>query len=198
MSVHKDKAYLFTGYPSPDVFDLRTETWSQLRVSLEQPSSVTGKKWFPAWKGIRDYAMCMVDGKMYIFGGTHDLTALGCNQFTVLDVETGLWRLLSGDMFPKASQDEPGPRRFPALWHDGGPDGGRLWLLYGEADRLGAHLAKEDQGTVSGYGYDDFWSWSVKDEKWRRERFVGNPPSSRSEMGCTFVSLLSWYGTRII
>lgn len=38
------------------------------------------------------------------------------------------------------------------------------------------------------YPYRDFWSYSISEVKWRRERISGNPPLSRTEMGCTFVS----------
>lgn len=182
MGTYNDKAYLFNGSKCLDYFDLLTETWGQIQTRCEG-----------AWKwetcNLRDYVMQIVDGKMYIFGGTHQDSALGCNLWMVLDIEKRTWRKLSGSAIPRdADNDVPGPRRLPVMWTDVRDGVKRIWLMYGEADRQAARVCEEPHGGYNGYGYDDLWSWDVQREVWQRERIMGNPPCPRSEMGYVFVS----------
>lgn len=134
---------------------------------------------------LRDYAIQMMDGKLYVFGGSNDKAALGSNLFIVLDIEKRQWEKLSGTVEPKADNKCPGPRHCATSWVD--EFDGRMMLMYGEADRQSAKIAGQPNAGYNGYGYDDLWSWNVRDRKWRRERLVGNPPCPRSEMSHTYV-----------
>ncbi|KAI0063833.1 hypothetical protein BV25DRAFT_1823893 [Artomyces pyxidatus] len=133
--------------------------------------------------------MTIVDGKLYVFGGTHSTCYVGTNYWMVLDLMTREWRKLSGDPGPlRADFNIPGPWRHTGLWVDKTQD--RIWLLFGEADRASAQTMKEEHGAEIGFGYDDCWSWNITSETWRRERIAGNPPSPRSEFACTYNSKL--------
>ncbi|KIK05339.1 hypothetical protein K443DRAFT_130487 [Laccaria amethystina LaAM-08-1] len=160
MVVHEEqkRAYLFTGRPRLDYFDLVTETWESIITTykVRRPISQPG----------------------------HGGTKIGCNLFMELDLSTNEWRRLSGYVMPPAKGDysRPGPRVSPSSW----AEKGRFWLLMGQCDREGARLTGELHGAHIGFPYSDMWSWDIDGEKWRRERVVGNPPSSRAEMACTY------------
>lgn len=67
--------------------------------------------------------------------------------------------------------------------------------MYGDASRMAAGQLNQIHGATTSYAYDDCWTWDIKREKWRREKLHGNIPSPRSEMGCTYVSMLIYdYG----
>ena len=111
MAVYKDKAYLFTGRPLADYFDLVTEQWGTLPTKFKRDSGLkngdtrdimcmnTPCKWQKAnltsWGG---------------GGGVHDDAALGCNLFMRLDLETRQWERLSGTVLAQADNICPGPR----------------------------------------------------------------------------------------
>ncbi|KAI0088055.1 hypothetical protein BDY19DRAFT_994473 [Irpex rosettiformis] len=180
MGVHDDKAYMFTGSRRMDYFDLNTETWGEIKTSCEGSWKWEVSDW-------HEYGMEVVDGRMYIFGGIHRDCGLGCNLWIVLDISKRTWRKLSGDALPrKADRDIPGPRRLPVIWTDERNGVKKIWVMYGEADRVGARMGGEPHGGVSGYGYNDLWSWDIEKEAWQLERIMGNPPCPRSEMGYAF------------
>lgn len=180
MGIHNDCAYLFTGSRTLDYFDLVGEKWMQLKTVCEG-------RWPYHDDSINDYAMQVVDGKMYVFGGTHCDNPIGCDLFMVLDIEAGTWRRLSGSHVScQPNHDAPGPRRLPIIWVNERDGVKKIWLMHGEADRQGVGNC----GSLhTSYGYDDCWSWDIRKESWQRERIMGNPPCARSEMGFTFVSL---------
>lgn len=184
MWVHDDKAYLFNGTPRIDYFDLIKEQWHQFGTQWIESNGIPS---FPFNRqNLVDYAVVCAHGKVYVFGGTHRDCALGCPLFTCLDLATRKWRLLSGVHCPVVPQfDYPGPRRLPAMWCNG--EGDRIYLMFGEADRPAASVAKQPNGQTDGHGYEDFWSWDIQGEAWRRERQSGNPPCPRSEACCTYV-----------
>jgi hypothetical protein len=37
------------------------------------------------------------------------------------------------------------------------------------------------------FGHEDFWSWGVREQRWRRERMSGNPPCARTELAYAYV-----------
>jgi hypothetical protein len=55
-------------------------------------------------------------------------------------------------------------------------------VLFGHFDREAASVYNELHGAGEAFGHEDFWSWGVKEEKWRRERITGNPPCARTEL----------------
>lgn len=186
MSVHEDKAYLFTGHPQVDFFDLKTKEWGSIATSFMRDNGRAGSASWPyPGKSLTDYAMHMVDGRMYIFGGSHANASLGCNLFVMLDLQTKQWKKLSGTLLPAPDYSCPGPRTWPATWirED------KMYLMYGVADRLGAQMNNQPHGGDDAFGYSDFWSWSFTDNQWRREIVRGNPPCPRAEAGCTYVSV---------
>lgn len=184
MVVYKDKAYLFTGSPRVDYFDLITGRWGHISTTLMR-SGGRSRSWPHPHNRLSEYTMQVAHGKLYVFGGKHTEAAIGCNVFMSLDIETKRWEILSGTVQCVADSSCPGPRRYTSSWIDGTNE--RFMLMYGEADRMGAKMAGQPQGGFHGYGYDDLWSWHLKDRKWRRERIVGNPPCPRSEMAVNYV-----------
>ncbi|KAI0041879.1 hypothetical protein FA95DRAFT_1564929 [Auriscalpium vulgare] len=177
-----DRAYLFSGKRELQYFDLKEEKWGKIATKW---SGGDPKYWPYPSSELSEYSMAIVRGKLYIFGGTYYTNTIGNNLLIELDLETFLWRTLSGTTGPLVPDvTTPGPRRHAALWVDG--KGERLWLLYGEADRAGAQDRGQPNGAKIGFGFDDCWSWDIAAESWRRERIAGNPPSPRSELACTY------------
>jgi hypothetical protein len=189
MMVHKTRAYLFTGSLRLDFFDLKTETWSSIQTTYNRTDAdkKAGLKLhvYPS-PNLQDSTQQVVKDKLYIFGGTHGLTRIGCDLFMELDLGKMEWRRLSGTLTPvKADYLCPGPRRTPSSWVDKNQE--RIYLFGGEADRS-APLDNELQHLAHcGFAYEDFWSWDIKTDKWRMERLAGNPPCPRSEAACTYV-----------
>lgn len=131
----------------------------------------------------------LVDGKLYVFGGTHGMLGDGCNLFMVLDLGTKQWRRLSGTVEPRPKGDYscPGHRQNASSWVD--KDGDRIFLLFGECDRLASPTSTK-RILVCGYSYDDLWTWNIKTEKWFRGKMDGNSPCARTEAACVYVRLL--------
>jgi len=199
MTVYEEKAYLFTGRPQVDFFDLVAESWGSINTTYNRSENDTraGVGTWPYPGGsLTDAVMEIVHGKMYVFGGTHKKTNIGCNLFMQLDLSTKEWRRLSGTVMAiEPDYSSPGPRKTPSSWVDKGKD--RIFLMFGQCDREGAKYSGELHGADSGYAFEDFWSWDIKDGKWRRERMSGNPPCPRSEMACAYVRLRCCLGIYI-
>ncbi|KAF8177473.1 hypothetical protein K438DRAFT_1978454 [Mycena galopus ATCC 62051] len=159
--LYNDTALLFTGRPTIDVFDLKTE------LSFDSATQVIGDK-------------------LYVFGGGHGTTVMGCNLFMELDLLTRKWRRLSGTVHVTEHGDYtcPGPRKNAASWV--GPDKAHFYLLFGVVDRDEAYRNNELHGESVVFNCSDFWRWSVKDEVWIQERLAGNPPCARTEMACSY------------
>lgn len=189
MCVDDNKAYIFNGSPQVDYFDLVAERWSSIRTRF--PASLGGARGPFPMEDLQDYSMVAYDGKLYVFGGTYEKCEVGTNLLAELDLKTLQWRKLSGYPGPEltAEYNVPGPRRYATMWVDTRVIGEeKIFLLYGDADRVSAKQAGQAHGGSMCYGYDDMWSWDIRNERWRRERITGSPPSPRSEIGCTFVS----------
>jgi hypothetical protein len=180
MVVSGTLAYFFTGRRDVDVFNLRTQAWSTLRTFFDGT-------WPYSRNEIIDYAMQCVDGTIYVFGGTHPNSLVGCNLLMALDIAAGKWMRLSGTAQPKtANYDGPGPRRFPASWV--GKDRNTIFILYGDADRPSAQMIGQPHGASTAYAHDDCWGWDIHARVWERKRVSGNIPSPRTEMSCTYAS----------
>lgn len=184
MSVHANKAYLFTGRPQVDFFDLTTRQWGSIETEFKRDDGRAGPApWLYPGHDLSDYAMQMIDGHMYVFGGSHANARLGTNLFVVLDLATRKWTRLSGTVLPKPDYSCPGPRKWPASWvaED------RIFIMYGVADRQNAQIQNQSEAAGEAFLYSDFWSWSLTDRKWRREIISGNPPCPRAEIAATYV-----------
>ncbi|KAH0586659.1 hypothetical protein H2248_007875 [Termitomyces sp. 'cryptogamus'] len=187
--VYNNKAFLFNGRSQLDYFDLVQGKWESIitkytPTSEDRKAGVTGS-W--PWPGtVTDSAQQVVGDKLFVFGGAHGKTSIGCNLFMELDLKTNTWRRLTGYVVPPPENDYscPGPRKNAGSWV--GKDINRFYLLFGHCSRDGAYLKNEPHGSTEAYGFDDMWSWDIKKEKWRRERFPGNPPCPRTEFGCTY------------
>ncbi|CAL1701225.1 unnamed protein product [Somion occarium] len=185
--VDDNKAYIFNGSPVVDYFDLVAEQWSSIKTKF--PASLNGPHGPWPVEDLQDYSMVAYDGKLYVFGGTYERCEVGQNTLLELDLKTHGWRRLSGYPGPKLTAEYtcPGPRRYASMWVDKRVSGGeKIYLLYGDADRVSAKQGGQVYGASGCYAYDDLWSWDIRKEVWRRERIDGNPPCPRSEMGCTF------------
>ena len=186
------KAYLFTGRPELDYFDLTTKKWGSIMTKFIRNDPADTKAGIKSWpypgSKLTDSTQQIINEKLYVFGGTHGTTNIGCNLFMVLDLRTKEWRRLSGYPMPPKDSDVtcPGPRKTPSSW----PDhlARKFYLIFGECDRTGAVLRNEMHGGDVGHAYDDFWSWDIDAGKWQRERLVGNVPCPRSEAACVYVS----------
>ncbi|KDQ51405.1 hypothetical protein JAAARDRAFT_185207 [Jaapia argillacea MUCL 33604] len=190
MVVHKDRAHLFTGRPSIDYFDLKAEKWGLIPARYDAGGS---RDWPYRGRSVTDYAMCVVGGKIYVFGGYAKENPLGCNFFMVLDLSRRdlQWERLSGKTGAlEADHSCPGPRKHVSSWVNKEQD--RIYIMYGEADRQGAFIAGDTHhGKMTSYSYEDIWGWSIPERRWRRERVSGNIPCPRSEMACTYNSTLN-------
>jgi len=187
MAVHSDdKAYLFTGRRQVEFFDLATRKWGRIMTTYKgDDGRVKPGRWPYPGDRLVDYAMQCVDGRLYVFGGTHADSIIGCNLLLELNLQTKEWRRLSGSITPEADYSCPGPRRHPISWV--GKDKTKIFFMYGDADRQGAMVSGEKHGSMHAYAYDDLWSWDIKKGKWNREKLNGNLPCQRSEMSCTYV-----------
>lgn len=175
--VWKDRAYVFTGSPTIYFFDLIAEKWDRLKTN--------GQILYPSNK-VQDFGMLIVQGKMYVFGGTHSQSELGCDLFQVLDLQTLRWQHLSGFLRPlEPTWDHPGPRRYPSMWAN--RDELEITLMFGEADRTTAQFRGETHGSIQGHAYDDTWNYTIATNVWRRDIIRGNAPCPRSEMSTIYV-----------
>ncbi|EAU80938.2 hypothetical protein CC1G_03114 [Coprinopsis cinerea okayama7 len=208
----RKRAYLITGKRDVDFFDLTTEKWgvinaSYIPTSNDRKAGVKGDWIFPG-SNILNAGRAIHGDKIYIFGGTHGTTLLGCNLLVELDLKTEVWKRLSGYVVPLedvADHSLPDPRDSPCCWiapeieypeslrgtvsaskgqaTKGSP---RLYIMYGQINRDGAILKGEKHGANKSFTYNDFWSWDLQRGGWRRETIVGNPPAQRTEMGYTY------------
>jgi len=83
MVVHKSRALLFTGRPQVDFFDLVTENWGSFMTRMKP-----GESWPYDGPSLLHYTAQLVDGQLYVFGGSHFGSWLGCNVLMKLDLET--------------------------------------------------------------------------------------------------------------
>ncbi|KAJ6472022.1 hypothetical protein C8R45DRAFT_1013780 [Mycena sanguinolenta] len=190
MLVYRDQAIIFTGRPTVDTFDLRSETWGSFQTTYtatpaDMEAGVVGEWPYPGMR-CADATMQIVDDKLYVFGGHHNTTNMGSNLFMVLDLATKKWCRLSGTVRVTRHSEYscPGPRKSASSWVS--QDKKRIYLVFGSFDREAAKSHNELHGASEAYGYGDFWSWSVEKEVWRRERLAGNPPCGRTEAACVY------------
>ncbi|KAJ7858345.1 hypothetical protein B0H14DRAFT_2749011 [Mycena olivaceomarginata] len=185
---------LFTGRPTIDVFDLASETWSSAPLhttytptAADVEAGITDS-W--PWPGKVSCDATVVfsasQNTVYVFGGSHARSIMGCDLFMALDLATLRWRRLSGSVrAPRVANNGcPSPRKNAGGWTS--PDGARVYLLFGHFDREAASVYNELHGAGEAFGHEDFWSWGVKEEKWRRERIAGNPPCARTELAYVY------------
>ncbi|KAF7368557.1 hypothetical protein MVEN_00179000 [Mycena venus] len=189
MLIHNDTALLFTGRPTIDVFDLKTEKWSSLKTTYAPTSADIDAGVVDGWpwpnKMSCDATIVVADDKIYVFDGAHGRSIMGCNLFMELDLTTGTWRRLSGYVRAPQIADYscPSPRKTAAGWAS--PDGRRIFLLFGHFDRE-ATFHNELHSAGEAFGHEDFWSWGVQEQRWRRERISGNPPCARTELAFAY------------
>lgn len=104
MAVYEDKAYLFTGRATVDYFDLTTRKWGAISTrfrKLSNSSNTAKERWLYPGNNLTGYTMQMMNGRLYVFRGTHSKAAIGCNVLVILDIETCKWTHLSGTVEPK-------------------------------------------------------------------------------------------------
>ncbi|KAJ7164515.1 hypothetical protein C8R46DRAFT_953190 [Mycena filopes] len=190
MVLYNNATILFTGRRAIDLFDLKTETWSTFMTTYkatpaDKAAGITNDWPYPGFLAC-DNMIQILNDKLYVFGGAHKTTRMGCNLFMELDLKTCQWRRIGGTVHVTEHADYafPGPRKTAGSWVSA--DRTRIYLLFGIFDRDTAYFHGELHGEDEQFGCSDFWSWSVKDETWRRERLSGNPPCARAEMGCVF------------
>ncbi|KAJ7220976.1 hypothetical protein C8J57DRAFT_1393484 [Mycena rebaudengoi] len=189
MHVYNATALLFTGRPTVDVFDLVAENWTSFETTFSPtPADLEAgvvDDWPYPRKQSWDATTLIVNDKLYIFGGAHGSSIMGCNLFMELDLTTRVWRRLSGYVRapPDADYACPSPRKNAGSWAS--PDKKRIFLLFGHFDRE-ARKHNELHGASEAFGHEDFWSWDIQEARWRRERIAGNPPCARTELAYTY------------
>jgi hypothetical protein len=186
---------LFTGRPTIDVFDLASETWSSAPLhttytptAADVEAGITdGWPWPGKVSCDATVVFSASQNTVYVFGGSDARSIMGCDLFMALDLATLRWRRLSGSVrAPRVANNScPSPRKNAGGWTS--PDGARVYLLFGHFDREAASVYNELHGAGEAFGHEDFWSWGVKEEKWRRERIAGNPPCARTELAYVYV-----------
>ncbi|RPA83985.1 galactose oxidase [Ascobolus immersus RN42] len=180
IQVYNDKAYVFYGSPTLQVFDLRTEKWSTLATVL------VGKRWPYVRNSSSEHALEVLNGKLYVFGGQDGRDQLGNNIFMVLDLSNNQWQYISGLSKPTPTWKEPMLRVYPGSWAD--PIRNRFFLHHGNANRM-SQLIKEPRGEHAAdqdHTYDDTWSYNPTTKQWIRENVTGNYPCPRTEHSLVF------------
>lgn len=193
MKICDNKAYLFTGRPELDYYDLLTEKWDSVMTTYvptaeDRYAGVEGSWPYPGFRVV-EAAVELAHNKLLVFGGTHKGSALGCNLLMELDLTSNTWRRLSGFVTPPLLGDRslPGPRKAAASWLDG--DKSTLYILFGLSDRHAAQLERQFHGAQDSYAYDDLWGWDIKSHEWSKKKLGGNPPSPRCEMAYCYVCM---------
>ena len=191
MKVRDDKAYLFTGRPELDFYDLLAERWSSVMTTYvptaeDRYAGVEGDWPYPGFRVV-EAAVELAHDKLLVFGGTHKGSALGCNLLMELDLTSNTWKRLSGFVITPlwGHRSLPGPRKAAASWLNGNQD--TLHILFGLSDRHTAQLEHQSHGAQDSYAYDDLWSWDIKSHGWSKKKLCGNPPSPRCEMAYCYV-----------
>jgi hypothetical protein len=190
MLVHNDSALLFTGRRTVDLFNLASETWSSFQTMYTPTSADIEAGIVDGWpypgRECCDATMVISSSKLYVFGGEHGRSIMGCNLFMELDLTTRVWRRLSGYVrAPQAADNScPSPRKNAAGWASA--DGTRIYLLFGHFDRDARRMGELHAANET-FGHEDFWSWGVREQRWRRERMSGNPPCARTELAYAYV-----------
>ncbi|KAF9016321.1 hypothetical protein BDZ89DRAFT_1141571 [Hymenopellis radicata] len=176
-----NKAYLFVGTQDMRYFDVQKEQWGLLRTTYQG-------KW-PYDLDTKNSVLHCIDGKLYVFGGVNASSPIGTDLLMVLDIKAKEWRLLSGTAIPdKPSYFSPGPREHACSWV--GKGGKKIYIMYGDADRMAAKMAGTPHGSMTTYDYDDLWCWDIEKETWTKQRIIGNQPSKRTEMACVYNPVL--------
>uniref|UniRef100_A0A0N5CD48 Kelch domain-containing protein 10 n=1 Tax=Strongyloides papillosus TaxID=174720 RepID=A0A0N5CD48_STREA len=157
--VWKNKMFIFGGFEedhqifSQDVFvfDFITNEWAEVKP--------TGKK--PAWRDF--HTACVIDGKMYIFGGRCDEMGMFIsnkdiytNEVYVLDLEEYSWKTIT------KKGDGPSGRRSHSSW----VFNNRMYIFGGYYGPTNSH-------------FDDLYEFDPKTELWRKINVIGNGPSAR-------------------
>lgn len=179
------RAWMFGGDEKLWIFDLRTERWSQKKI---EPASRQQRVWPYPDKKLAEPSFEISEGMMYVFGGDSGPSHLGTNIFLSIDLRTFKWTHLSGTSAAIMTTTEPPLRRFPTTWIV--PSQRRFYVMYGHACRADALGHNAPHGNEEDFSYDDLWSWSLDEKKWRRERVQGNLPSPRTEIAGSFNSTI--------
>lgn len=177
-----DKAYVFRGMPEVPVFDMRTETWSMIRTRMKDGSS--WDTFFPgAVRTLRAYAAeGHESGEIYVFGGQDDHHLLGRNTLAVLDVKSRTWDIRAGTVEVRDDPSVPGPREHPASWMVDG----KMYVSLGNANRGDALVHRQAHGAEHDYSYRDLWSFDLNSNQWTQEKYSGNTPCLRTEVGYVY------------
>ncbi|KAJ3509875.1 hypothetical protein NLJ89_g4987 [Agrocybe chaxingu] len=181
-----DTAYYFTGCLDLSTYNIKTRKWGTFRTRSDPSWAYPHKQMHDQWQ---DSVVHCVNDKIYVFGGTTGASRLGTNLLLQLDLSTRVWRKLSGELFPKEpSLFCPGPRINASSWVSKEQD--KIFIMYGDANRMSAKLSGQEPGATTTYAYDDLWSWDIREERWTRGKIVGNAPSPRTEMAAVYNPIL--------
>jgi hypothetical protein len=135
MIVHRNKAWVVTGQKEVHFFDLETNKWGSImtRFTRTADDKKAGLRPWP-WSGAhRESCLQARNGKLYVFGGTDEQTSIGSNLFMELNLDTKVWRRLTGYPVPTADYTMPGPRRYAQGWIM--KDDSKMYLAFGDANR---------------------------------------------------------------
>lgn len=179
MVINNGKAYLIQCRPLIHIFDLTTETWT--RVGTRTKGNVQWTDYFPS-NQIQHFVAEVYKDTVYVFGGSCPASKIGRNTLMALDLRTMEWRLVSGTVHLKADITLPGVREDASSWLIGKT----MYVAFGTANRAAAYINDQSQGSAADHPYGDLWSCDLETETWTQEKFSGNGPSLRSEVGCAY------------
>ncbi|KAH9942131.1 uncharacterized protein BXZ73DRAFT_40844 [Epithele typhae] len=171
------RAYFLHGRSTLDVFDLRTDTWSQVKTKMAPGSGP-----WPLESSYNDFCIALVRRTLFVFGGTTNWALGGTcsSRSTSTPPLDAPGRPSRGGVQPDFGW--PGPRKHAMMWADAAKE--KLWMMYGEADRAGAmQLGQMQHAANESYVHSDCWSWDIARREWQQERINGNPPCPRAEAG---------------
>jgi len=94
--------------------------------------------------------MQMVEGRLYVFGGTYKQSHIGCNLFMILDLGDAAMVSTVWDSAPRRTILVPD--RGDCAWSWVNRDRDRMYLMCGEANRHGAKLSGDMHDGTFVYG----------------------------------------------
>ncbi|KAI1723517.1 kelch motif domain-containing protein [Ditylenchus destructor] len=165
--IHKDKMYVFGGFEEHNhrfsqetyVFDFNTRMWQQVNPEGETPQH-------------RDFhTACVLDGKMYVFGGRsdemgqfHSSQDKYCDELMCLDLSNNHWTVV------KTKGQAPCGRRSHSVW----TYNGRMYLFGGYQSTNDIH-------------FNDLYEYNPCGNEWRLLNPTGQLRPSPRRRQCTIL-----------
>lgn len=173
--IYGDHVWLVNNQLRVTRFNLLRNSWDAVQTSMKKLD------WpYLDDKILYDPSVELYKDTLYIFGGDQTGDNEGMDALMSLNLRTLEWRRISAPEGERNITNWPHSRRAAASWII--PSEERLYILYGSTNF--------DQNHVHSKHLEDFWSYSIPGNSWRRERTRGNYPSSRDLMTAAYHEVL--------